>query len=418
MPTISTLAGTHARHQRLLMKWRADMSSNRSGAIRAVALVGIGTACLGIVVACGGGGNRSTSASGTMFVDTALVANKAEVIASAATIDSNLQNPWGLAVARGLPFWISDNNNNLTTLYSGAGVQETQSVTGSAETGIAIPASAAGVQANPTGQIFNGTGGFLIPTSKGQESALFILDGEGGLISAWAQDSGATAVTAYDDGILNGANHAVYKGLAIGTVSGATFLYATDLHNNKVDVFDTNFSKPADMQGKFVDPNLPSGFVPFGIAALNGQLYVTFAKQDPAMHDEITGAGLGYVDIFDFSGNLINQLASAGPLNAPWGVAIAPAGFGSLAGDVLIGNFGDGTINIFAPNGTSLATSKGALAAGNGQPLTFPGLWALAFGNGDPDKPISTLFYTAGFASQIDGVFGSITASTVPQAGY
>jgi len=418
MPTISTLAGTHARHQRLLMKWRADMSSNRSGAIRAVALVGIGTACLGIVVACGGGGNRSTSASGTMFVDTALVANKAEVIASAATIDANLQNPWGLAVARGLPFWISDNNNNLTTLYSGAGVQETQSVTGSAVTGIAIPASAAGVQANPTGQIFNGTGGFLIPTSKGQESALFILDGEGGLISAWAQDSGATAVTAYDDGILNGANHAVYKGLAIGTVSGATFLYATDLHNNKVDVFDTNFSKPADMQGKFVDPNLPSGFVPFGIAALNGQLYVTFAKQDPAMHDEITGAGLGYVDIFDFSGNLINQLASAGPLNAPWGVAIAPAGFGSLAGDVLIGNFGDGTINIFAPNGTSLATSKGALAAGNGQPLTFPGLWALAFGNGDPDKPISTLFYTAGFASQIDGVFGSITASTVPQAGY
>jgi uncharacterized protein (TIGR03118 family) len=172
------------------------------------------------------------------------------------------------------------------------------------------------------------------------------------------------------------------------------------------------------MQGKFVDPNLPSGFVPFGITALNGQLYVTFAKQDSAMHDEITGAGLGYVDIFDFSGNLISQLASGGPLNAPWGVAIAPTGFGSLAGDVLIGNFGDGTINIFSPNGTSLATSKGALTASNGQPLTFPGLWALAFGNGDPDKPISTLFYTAGFASQTDGVFGSITASIVPQAGY
>jgi uncharacterized protein (TIGR03118 family) len=394
------------------------MSSIRSRAIRTVALGGIGTACLGIVVACGGGGNRSTSASGTMFADTALVANKAEVIASAATIDANLQNPWGLAVAPGLPFWISDNNSNLTTLYSGAGVQETQAVTGSAQTGIAIPASAAGVQSNPTGQVFNGTGGFLIPTSKGQESALFILDGEGGLISAWAQDSGATAVTAYDDGILNGGNHAVYKGLAIGTVSGATFLYATDLHNNKVDVFDTNFSKPAAMQGKFVDPNLPSGFVPFGITALNGQLYVTFAKQDSAMHDEITGAGLGYVDIFDFSGNLISQLASGGPLNAPWGVAIAPTGFGSLAGDVLIGNFGDGTINIFSPNGTSLATSKGALTASNGQPLTFPGLWALAFGNGDPDKPISTLFYTAGFASQTDGVFGSITASIVPQSGY
>jgi uncharacterized protein (TIGR03118 family) len=398
------------------------MTLHRGGNIRAVALVGIGTACLGIVVACGGGGGGSNqsiaSASGTTFADTALVSNKAEVVASAATIDPNLQNPWGIAVAPGLPFWISDNNNNLTTLYSGAGVQETQSITGSVETGIAIPASAAGVPANPTGQIFNGTGGFLIPTSKGQETALFIFDGEGGLISAWAQDSGATAVTAYDDGIINGANHAVYKGLAIGTVSGATYLYATDLHNNKVDVFDTNFSKPAAMQGKFVDPNLPSGFVPFGITALNGQLYVTFAKQDSAMHDEITGAGLGYVDIFDFSGKLLSQFASAGVLNAPWGIAMAPAGFGSLQGDVLIGNFGDGTINIFSPNGTSLAASKGALVSGNGQPLSFPGLWALAFGNGDSDKPITTLFYTAGFASQTDGVFGSITASIIPQAGY
>jgi uncharacterized protein (TIGR03118 family) len=359
-----------------------------------------------------------TAASGTTFADTALVSNKSEVVATAATIDANLQNPWGIAVAPGFPFWISDNNSNLSTLYSGAGVQETQTITGSAQTGIAIPASAAGVQANPTGQIFNATGGFLVPTSKGQETAFFIFDGEGGLISAWAQDSGATAVTAYDDGIANGANHAVYKGLAIGTVSGATYLYATDLHNNKVDVFDTNFSKPAAMQGKFVDPNLPAGFVPFGITALNGQLYVTFAKQDAAMHDEITGAGLGYVDVFDFSGNLVNQFASGGALNAPWGIAIAPAGFGSFEGDVLIGNFGDGTINIFSPNGTSLATDKGALMAGNGQPLAFPGLWALTFGNGDADKPITTLFYTAGFASQIDGVFGKITASITPQAGY
>jgi uncharacterized protein (TIGR03118 family) len=400
------------------------MNSNCGRGIRAVALISISSVCFGAVVACGGGGgsagsNQSmTAASGTTFADTALVSNKSEVVATAATIDANLQNPWGIAVAPGLPFWIADNNSNLSTLYSGAGVQQTQTITGSAETGIAIPASAAGVQANPTGQIFNATGGFLIPTSKGPETALFIFDGEGGLISAWAQDSGATAVTAYDDGVANGANHAVYKGLAIGTVSGATFLYATDLHNNKIDVFDTNFSKPAAMQGKFVDPNLPAGFVPFGITALNGQLYVTFAKQDAAMHDEITGAGLGYVDIFDFSGNLVTQFASAGALNAPWGIAIAPAGFGSLEGDVLIGNFGDGTINIFSPNGTALATSKGALLTGSGQPLAFPGLWALTFGNGDADKPATTLFYTAGFASQIDGVFGGITASVAPQAGY
>jgi uncharacterized protein (TIGR03118 family) len=289
------------------------------------------------VAACGGGSGSGTSMSQTVpaamgFTDTALVSNSSTVVATAKTIDANLQNPWGVAVAPGSPFWISDNNSNLSTLYSGIGANETQGVTGSPGVGVAIPASAAGVPANPTGQVYNGNGGFMISTSNGQESALFIFSGEGGTIAAWAKDSGAAAVTAYDDGVANGANHAVYKGLAIGTVGGATFLYATDLHNNKVDVFDTNFSKPAAMQGKFIDPMIPAGFVPFGIAALNGNLYVTFAKQDSAMHDETTGAGLGYVDIFDFSGNLVGEFASAGALNAPWGIAIAPAGFGSLQG--------------------------------------------------------------------------------------
>jgi len=137
------------------------------------------------------------------------------------------------------------------------------------------------------------------------------------------------------------------------------------------------------------------------------------------MHDETTGAGLGYVDIFDFSGNLISQFASAGPLNAPWGIAIAPAGFGSLQGDVLIGNFGDGMINIFAPNGTSPAKFDGPLLSSSGQPIAFPGLWSLVFGNGDADKPLTTLFYTAGFADQTDGVFGGITVPSSPTpVGY
>ena len=353
------------------------------------------------------------------FTDTALVSDSSTVVATAHTIDANLQNPWGVAFAPGSPFWISDAHSNVTTLYTGIGTNETQGITGSSSVGIAIPASAAGVPANPTGQVYNGNGGFLISTSKGQESALFILDGEGGTISAWANDSGATAVTAYDDGVTNGANHAVYKGLAIGTVGGAPFLYATDFHNNKVDVFATDFSLPADMQGKFVDPNIPAGFAPFGIAALNGNLYVSYAKQDSAMHDETTGAGLGYVDIFDFNGNLISEFASAGTLNAPWGMAIAPAGFGSLQGDVLIGNFGDGTINIFSPNGTKLANFEGPLMSGNGQPFAFPGLWSLVFGNGDTDKPLTTLFYTAGFADQTDGVFGGITVTSSPTpVGY
>jgi uncharacterized protein (TIGR03118 family) len=372
------------------------------------------------LVACGGGGSSSGSTAAnqmagqtsTGFADTALVSDKLGVVATTTKIDANLSNPWGVAIAPGLPFWVADNNSNLSTLYSGTGAIETAAITGTNEVGVTIPASAAGVPANPTGQVYNGGGGFLIPTSAGQESSLFIFDGEGGTIAAWANGSGATAVTAYDDGVANGANHAVYKGLALGTVNGASFLYATDLHNNKVDVFDTNFTKPAAMQGKFIDPTMPAGFVPFGIVAVNGQLYVSFTKQDAAKHDETTGAGLGYVDVFDLSGNFVSRFASAGVLNAPWGMAVAPAGFGSLAGDLLIGNFGDGKINVFAPNGTALATSMGPLTVTNGGTITIPGLWSLVFGNGDSDKPVTTLFYTAGFADQTDGVFGSIAVTT------
>jgi uncharacterized protein (TIGR03118 family) len=387
---------------------------------RQLAPFALGMICVVAVSACGGGGgsgssNVSSTATSdppatSSFIDAALVADNNTVVATVTTIDANLQNPWGIAVAPGLPFWIADNNSNLSTLYSGTGQIETGTITGSNADGITIPSSAAGVQSNPTGQVYNGTGGFLIPTTNGQETALFIFDGEGGTIAGWAKDSGATAVTAYDDGIANGAQHAVYKGLALATVNGATYLYATDLHNNKVDVFDTTFSKPAAMQGKFIDPTIPAGYVPFGIATVNGQLYVTFAMQDTAKHDEVSGAGLGYVDVFDLSGNFVSRFASAGPLNAPWGIAVAPSGFGSLSGDVLVGNFGDGTVNIFMPNG-SLATDVGQLAVANGGTFTIPGLWGLEFGNGDPDKPLTTLFYTAGFADQTDGVFGSIAPS-------
>jgi uncharacterized protein (TIGR03118 family) len=398
------------------------MHSNRA-IHKTVASVLLGAASALTLVACGGGSSGSTASSSASqpvsqtasgFGDTALVSDKVGVVSTTTTIDANLSNPWGVAIAPGLPFWIADNNSNLSTLYSGMGENETGSITGANEVGIAIPDSAAGVPANPTGQVYNGNGGFLISTSGGHESALFIFDGEGGTIAAWAAGSGATAVTAYDDGVANGANHAVYKGLALGTVSGSSFLYATDLHNNKVDVFDTNFAKPTAMQGKFIDPAIPAGFVPFGIVALNDQLYVSYTKQDAAKHDETTGAGLGYVDVFDFSGNFMSRFASAGVLNAPWGMAVAPAGFGSLAGDLLIGNFGDGKINIFAPNGTALATSMGPLTITNGGAIAIPGLWSLVFGNGDADKPATTLFYTAGFADQTDGVFGSIEATATP----
>jgi len=394
---------------------------------RASAWVAVGAACSLGMAACGGGGgggiyssgmssNQTAQPTSALFEDQALVSSNTGLVATVTTIDANLSNPWGLVTAPGLPFWIADNNSNLATLYGGTGTIETSAVTGSNAVGIAIPASAAGVQANPTGQVYNGNGGFLIATNKGQETALFIFSGEGGTIAAWAQDSGATAVTAYDDGAANGADHAVYKGLALGSVNGASFLYATDLHNNKVDVFDSTFAKPANMQGKFIDPTMPAGFVPFGIAAVNNQLYVTYAMQDGAKHDEITGAGLGYIDIYDLSGNFVSRFASAGALNAPWGIALAPTGFGTIAGDLVIGNFGDGTINIFAPNGSSPASSMGPITVANGQTLVIPGLWSLVFGDGDSDKPLTTLFYTAGFADQTDGVLGSIVSNSTVAA--
>ena len=389
------------------------MRADRTIELKASLIVSFAAA----MTACGGDGsgssNGATSSGASAFADVPVVVDNQEVVAVNATVDANLKNPWGIATAPGLPFWIADNNSNLTTLYSGTGTIETQAVTGTASVGVSIPASATEGAANPTGAVFNGNGGFTIATSSGEETALFIFDGEAGTIAAWAKDSGATATTVYDDGIVNGADHAVYKGLAIGSVSGANYIYATDLHNNKVDVFDSTFAKPQAMQGKFIDPNLPSGFAPFGIAAINGQLLVTFAKQDAAKHDEATGAGLGYVDVFDFSGNFVSRFASAGALNAPWGIALAPSGFASLAGNVVIGNFGDGTINVFTPQGTALATSVGSLTSG-GAALAIPGLWSLTFGNGDIDKPATTLFYTAGLANQTDGVFGTITVSNVP----
>ena len=392
------------------------MNLDRLIAKRMASLSAAGAVCAVALSACGGGsggGGTSAPPTATTLADTALVSNRNGVVATNSTIDSNLSNPWGLVTAPGLPFWIADNNSNLATLYSGTGQVATSSVTGSNTTGIEIPASAAGVPANPTGQIYNGAGGFTVATDMGQESALFIFAGEGGTIAAWAKDSGTKAVTVYDDGLSNGDNHAVYKGLALGTSNGANFLYATDLHNNKIDVFDTNFEKPDGMQGKFVDPTLPAGYAPFGIAALNNQLFVTYAKQDAQRHDETIGAGLGYVDVYDFNGAFVSRFASAGDLNAPWGLAMAPAGFGSFQGDLLVSNFGDGSINVFAPNGTALSTSMGPLTV-NGTALAIPGLWALVFGNGDADKPKTTLFYTAGFANQTDGVFGSLAVSAAP----
>jgi uncharacterized protein (TIGR03118 family) len=359
--------------------------------------------CL-VVSACGGGGGYGGSTAPMMvtgLTDTAMVSNG--VIAASHT-DARLQNPWGLAFAPGGPIWIADNNSNFATVYDGTG-------TAQAPTVVSIPAGSNG-PATPTGEVYNGTSDFAVATASGTAPALFLFAGEGGTITGWA--SGAAAVVAYDDGL----GGAVYKGLALANNGTANHLYATDFHNAKVDVFDGSFQKVA-LAGAFADATIPAGFAPFGITLVNGQLYVTYAKQDATARDEILGAGLGYVNVFDTNGNLVKRFASAGALNAPWGIALAPMTFTPIGGELLIGNFGDGVINRFDP---ATGASRGTVSLVNGKQLVIPGLWAIVFGNGASGQPANTLFYTAGPTNQVDGVLARVDVTTSatppPCTGY
>lgn len=375
-------------------------------------LVALGAATL--LAACGGGGGSSSgSGSGSgggggygggggtpppasAFTVTKLVSDGA---VAALTKDAKLVNPWGIAFGPNDPVWVANNGSQTSTLYDGRGTATPPVVN--------IPAGLNGA-ANPTGVVYNGGTGFMVSKAAQSGPALFIFDGEGGTLSGWAPGVDPTnAITMYDDG----AGGAVYKGLAIAADSGGTLrLYAADFHNNKVDVFDSTWKK-ITVTGGFTDPTLPSGYAPFGIQALTVQsqtlIYVTYAKQlAPNNHDNVNGAGLGLVDVYDLQGTLKTHLiATGGKLDAPWGLALAPASFGAFGNDLLVGNFGDGWINAFDPVSGAF---KGTLADASGQPIAYPGLWGIAFGNGAQNQPTTTLFFAAGIASEADGLYGRI----------
>jgi uncharacterized protein (TIGR03118 family) len=299
----------------------------------------------------------------------------------AARIDTNLKNAWGIAAAPGSPLWISTNHTGLSVVYDKSGNQVRQPVT--------IPSVTAGQPGAPDGAIFNGTtefGGYK-----------FIFASEEGIIAAWK--TGNTAVKVADRSSWN----AVYKGIAMGFGGTNCFLYLANFKGGKVDVFDNNFNYVTDKP--FIDPGIPAGFAPFNVVNIGGLLYVTYAKQKgPDDMDDQAGPGNGYVDIFTPQGTLVRRFASQGTLNSPWGIALAPAGFADTNSTILIGNFGDGRINVFDMQGNF----KGQLQGSDGQPLSIDGLWAIDFleNNLPGGNATDPLFFTAGPNDESHGLFG------------
>ena len=324
----------------------------------------------------------ATTATALPVVQTNLAS---DISGLAAYLDSNLVNPWGIASSAGSPFWLSDNGTGVSTLYDGAGAPQALTVT--------VPPPGGTSASSPTGIVFNGN-------AQSFGGAPFIFATRDGTIASWS--SGTSAALRVDN-----SSNAAYTGLAS---DGASLLYAANNAAGRIDVFDTTFS-PTQLAGNFTDPTLPSGYAPFGIQNLGGSLYVTYAPTNL-----VAGTGNGIIDVFDTSGTLQRRLVTGGDLDLPWGLALAPSSFGSFAGDLLVGNFGDGTINAFDPLSGVL---QGSLTDANGSSITIPGLLGLRIGNGGNGGSAGTLYFAAGIpgtgAIGDHGLFGSLApvASTV-----
>jgi uncharacterized protein (TIGR03118 family) len=369
-------------------------------------------AAAGVAAVAAPAGASTTSAhpyaAKNSFTQTNLIADNASF--KPQLVDPNLTNAWGLAASSTSPIWVSDNNSGFATVYTGG-------INGSAvKLALTVPVPGG----NPSGQVFNSaTNAFDVGTST--TPAIFIVDSDSvganqspGEISAW--DGGATFVTETSPtggpGGMTPAG-AVFKGLAQATTSKAgPELFAADVANARIDVFNSHFQF-VKTPGEFRDPRIPRGYAPYNVQNLNGLIYVTYGKQNAAKTDVVPGLGLGFVDVFTVNGQLVRHLVSRGPLDEPWGLAIAPSGFGPFGGDLLVGNLGNGWINVFNPeNGRYL----GPLRNANGTPVAIDGLWGLRFGNSSFGGA-SSLVFSSGPNGYADGLVGVLNPSASGSGG-
>jgi uncharacterized protein (TIGR03118 family) len=325
----------------------------------------------------------SLPASAQSYTATILTSDIANISNNA---DSNLGNPWGLVASPTGPWWVSDNGTGLSTLYDGTGSPLSLVVT--------IPSADGSDTGTPDGIVFNSTSGFPINGNP----AAFIFSTEDGTISGW--NGGASAVIT-----VNNDNAAVYKGIALASAGGNNYLYVANFHAGTVEVYDSSFAPHSFGANAFIDSSIPSGFAPFNVALIGSNLYVTYAKQDADKHDDVAGPGNGYVDVYDTQGNLLRRLPHLIQMNSPWAVVLAPANFGAFSNDLLVGNFGSGSIMAFDANTGSFI---GLMFDEAKLQLRINGLWGLQFGNGHSSGPANTLFYTAGTFDEAYGTFGMI----------
>jgi uncharacterized protein (TIGR03118 family) len=340
----------------------------------------------------------SKSSGKGFYQETRLVS---DIAGLARFTDKDLVNAWGISHSPTGPWVISDNGTGVATAYRGDGSKFPIN----AQEKIIIPppaSSAAGTKATPTGNVFNNTADFLIDKSH---PSRFIFATEDGTISGWSPKVNPKQAILKVD---RSKKSAVYKGLAIGHNSSGNFLYAANFHSGNVDMFDAQFNFLRSFTDKKLAKNCPirnQCYAPFGIQNIQGKLYVTYALQNADKEDDVAGPGHGFVDVFDTNGNLKQRLIKRGRLNSPWGLALASSDFGQFSNDLLVGNFGDGHVNVYDPQRGDFL---GQLMDRSGKAIVIDGLWGLAFGNDRTAGASNTLFFAAGINEEANGLFGSI----------